>query len=59
MNRNRFNILYRKVAKPIFDISEMYESSALFNENNLTNKQIVSTFKLLRDQLRKQLDALR
>lgn len=59
MDKKKFNILYKKMAKPIFDISEMYEFSALFNENNLTDKQIVSTFKLLRDQLRKQLDALR
>lgn len=59
MSNNRFNILFKRIAVPISEMSEMYEHSALFIENHLVDESVVRAFSTLKKRINKQLDNIR
>lgn len=58
-NKKKFEIIYQKFAKPIFDMAMTYESSALTIENNVVDKRVVVAFNTLKQALENQLNNLR
>lgn len=59
MDRQRYHILHTKIAKPIWEAAMLYESSMLFVENKLVNKEVIKAFNELKKVLAKQLEGLR
>lgn len=58
MSKQQYKILYKEIAKPIWELAEKYESSYLMIENNLVKSDVVKAFKELKKVLEKQLRAI-
>lgn len=59
MDKKKYNILYQRIGKPVFEMALMYESSATFVENHLVDKRVVKAFFDLKKALSKQFEELR
>ena len=59
MNKEKFNIIYKKFAKPIADMKMTYNSSAMTVEAGVVNPKVSKCFQALMDELNKQLDSYR
>lgn len=59
MNKDKFNIIYKKFAKPIADMKMTYNNSALTIEAGVVNPKVSNAFKNLMDALNEQLDSYR
>lgn len=57
-NKEKFNELYN-ITRRIMAMSEMYSCSALYVQNNMTEKSVQKAFDTLVGQLKKQLDKIR
>ena len=57
--KEKYNLIYDKVAKPIFYLAEMYESSAPFVDNKLVNEKVLDAFSTLKETLRQQLNHIK
>lgn len=55
----RKDILYKYISKPIWDMAMMYESSALFVDNNLNSPKVIKAFKALKEVLTEQAEKLK
>lgn len=58
-NKYKANILYSKIAKPVFEMAFMYESSSTFVENKLVDKKVIKAFSDLKKALEQQLNKYR
>lgn len=59
MNKEKYRIVYERIAKPIWDKAIMYESSSLFVENRLVNPKVVKAFNELKKAIEEQLATIR
>lgn len=59
MDKKKYNIIYQKVAKPVYEMAMMYESSVTFVDNGLVDTEVVKAFSTLKDKLKNQLDRLK
>jgi predicted dinucleotide-binding enzyme len=55
----KFDIIYKRFAKPIADLKMTYESSALTVENKVVSNKVVKKFNELMGALVEQLDSYR
>lgn len=58
-NSEKFDIIYKRFAKPIADLKMTYESSALTVENKIVSNKVVKKFNELMGALVEQLDSYR
>jgi hypothetical protein len=58
-NSEKFDIIYKRFAKPIADLKMTYESSALTVENKIVSNKVVKKFNELIGALVEQLDSYR
>ena len=59
MNKDKFNIIYKKFAKPIADMKMTYNNSAMTVEVRVVNSKVSKAFQALMDALNEQLDSYR
>ena len=59
MNKDKFNIIYKKFAKPIADMKMTCNNSALTIEAGVVNPKVSNAFQNLMDALNEQLDSYR
>lgn len=59
MNKEKFNIIYKKFAKPIADMKMTYNNSAMTIEAGVVNQKVSKCFQALMDALNEQLDSYR
>lgn len=59
INKDKFNIIYKKFAKPIADMKMTYNNSALTIEAGVVNPKVSNAFQNLIDALNEQLDSYR
>lgn len=55
MNKEKYNIVYKHFAKPIYDMAMIYESSCLTVESGVVNPKVVKCFNELKKALEEQL----
>lgn len=58
-NNDKFNIIYKKFAKPIADMKMIYNNSAMTIEAGVVNPKVSKAFQNLMDALNEQLDSYR
>lgn len=58
-NKEKFNIIYKKFAKPIADMKMTYNNSATTVEARVVNPKVSKAFQTLMDALNEQLDMYR
>lgn len=58
-NRKKFDIVYKNFAKPICDMKEIYQSSALTVNNHVISPKVSKAFDVLFDALKEQLNSYR
>lgn len=58
-NKDKFNIIYKKFAKPIADMKMTYNNSAMTIEAGIVNSKVSKAFQTLMDALNEQLDSYR
>ena len=56
MNKEKFNIIYKHFAKPIYDLAMTYENSVLTIDNKVVDFNVVKCFNELKKALKEQLD---
>ena len=59
MNKEKFNIIYKHFAKPIYDLAMTYENSVLTIDNEVVDFKVVKCFNELKKALKEQLDKYR
>ena len=59
MNKEKFNIIYKHFAKPIYDLAMIYENSVLTIDNKVVDFKVVKCFNELKKALKEQLDKYR
>jgi hypothetical protein len=59
MNKEKFNIIYKKFAKPIADMKMTYNNSVMTIEAGVVNLKVSKAFQTLMDALNEQLDSYR
>ena len=59
MNKEKFNIIYKHFAKPIYDLAMTYENSVLTIDNKVVYLKVVKCFNELKKALKEQLDKYR
>lgn len=55
MNKEKYNIVYKHFAKPIYDMAMTYENSCLTIESGVVNPKVVKCFNELKKVLEEQL----
>lgn len=58
-NKEKFNIIYKHFAKPIYDMKMTYDNSAMTIEAKIVNSEVSKCFQALMKVLNKQLDSYR
>lgn len=58
-NKEKFNIIYKKFAKPIADMKMTYNKSVTTIEAGVVNPKVSKAFQNLMDALKEQLDSYR
>lgn len=58
-NKEKFNIIYKKFAKPIADMKMTYNNSATTVEARVVNPKVSKAFQDLMNALNEQLDSYR
>ena len=59
MNKEKYNIVYKYFAKPIYNMAMTYESSCLTVESGVVNPKVVKCFNELKKALEGQLKSYR
>ena len=59
MNKEKYNIVYKHFAKPIYNMAMTYESSCLTVELGAVNPKVVKCFNELKKALEEQLKSYR
>ena len=59
MNKEKYNIVYKHFAKPIYNMAMTYESSCLTVESGVANPKVVKRFNELKKALEEQLKSYR
>ena len=59
MNKEKYNIVYKHFAKPIYNMAMTYESSCLTVESGVVNPNVVKCFNELKKALEGQLKSYR
>ena len=52
MNKEKFNIIYKHFAKPIYDLAMTYENSVLTIDNKVLDLKVVKCFNELKKALK-------
>ena len=55
MNKEKFNIIYKYFAKPIYDLAMTYENSVLTIDNKVVDFKVVKCFNELKKVLLKNI----
>lgn len=55
MNKEKYNIIYKFFAKPVYNMAMTYENSCLTIESGVVNPKVVKCFNELKKALEEQL----
>lgn len=55
MNKEKYNIIYKFFAKPVYNMTMTYENSCLTIESGVVNPKVVKCFNELKKALEEQL----
>lgn len=59
MNKEKYNIIYKFFAKPVYNMAMTYENSCLTIESGVVNPKVVKCFNELKKALEEQLKIYR
>lgn len=59
MDKERYKILYKYIAKPVYGLAMTYACSATIIDNKLVDKDVLHQFNELKKAIDKQLEKLR